>query len=145
MDTMSPAGMDELIDRHLEAEFVGDTAASVAVYTDDVVHDVVGFPSGPVTGKAAAQGFYEHLTANFRTESMELVHRFHAEGACIAEHLASGTVPGEMFGVPGGGRRVTFRLLHVWEFRDGLISRENVWIDAGSVIAQLTAAEPVTA
>jgi hypothetical protein len=30
-------------------------------------------------------------------------------------------------------------MLHVWEFRDGRISRENVWIDGGSVIAQLTA------
>jgi len=27
----------------------------------------------------------------------------------------------------------------VWEFRDGLISRENVWLDGGAVIAQLTA------
>lgn len=38
----------------------------------------------------------------------------------------------------GHGKRITFRLLHVWEFRDGLISRENVWLDGGSIIAQLT-------
>jgi hypothetical protein len=25
----------------------------------------------------------------------------------------------------------------VFEFRDGLISRENVWLDAGAAIAQL--------
>ena len=38
-----------------------------------------------------------------------------------------------------------FRQLHVWEFRDGLISRENVWIDAGAtgaIIIQLTADQP---
>lgn len=29
-------------------------------------------------------------------------------------------------------------LLHVFEFRDGLIFRENVWLDAASAIAQLT-------
>lgn len=29
-------------------------------------------------------------------------------------------------------------MLHVFEFRDGLISRENVWIDAGAAISQLT-------
>jgi hypothetical protein len=34
-------------------------------------------------------------------------------------------------------------MLHVWEFRDGRISRENVWIDGGSVIAQLSAATGV--
>jgi hypothetical protein len=33
--------------------------------------------------------------------------------------------------------------LHVWEFRDGRISRENVWIDGGSAMAQLTAANDV--
>jgi hypothetical protein len=30
-------------------------------------------------------------------------------------------------------------MVHIWEFRDALISRENVWLDGGSIIAQLTA------
>lgn len=142
MGTTSTVVMDELIDRHLAAEFAGDSAASVAMYTDDVVHDVVGFPSGPVEGKTAALGFYEYLMANFHTETMEEVRRFHADDACTVEHVTTGTVPGDLLGVPGGGRRVSFRQLHVWEFRDRLISRENVWIDAGSIIAQLTTEEP---
>jgi predicted ester cyclase len=57
----------------------------------------------------------------------------------VVEHSTTGTVPGEFLGVPGHGSRITFRLLHVSEFRDGLISRENVWLDGGTVIAQLTA------
>lgn len=40
---------------------------------------------------------------------------------------------------PVTGRRVTFRILHVFAFRDGLISREQVWIDSGAIVAQLTA------
>ena len=52
----------------------------------------------------------------------------------------TGTVIGEMLGIPGNGRRVTFGILHVFCFRDGLISREQVWIDSGSLVAQLTAA-----
>jgi hypothetical protein len=28
-------------------------------------------------------------------------------------------------------------MLHVFEFREGLISRENVWMDTASVAAQL--------
>ncbi len=47
---------------------------------------------------------------------------------------------GIFLGVPGHGKTVSFRLLHVFEFRDGKISRENVWIDGGSIIAQLTGA-----
>lgn len=40
--------------------------------------------------------------------------------------------------MPGHGKRITFRLLHVWEFREGRMSRENVWLDGGSAAAQLT-------
>jgi hypothetical protein len=29
-------------------------------------------------------------------------------------------------------------MLHVWEFKDGQISRENVWLDGGAIVAQLT-------
>ena len=38
--------MDRLIEEHIAAERAGDTAGAVAVYTDDVVHDVVGAPHG---------------------------------------------------------------------------------------------------
>lgn len=39
--------MERLIKEHLRAEQAGDPAGSVAMYTDDVVHDVVGSPLGP--------------------------------------------------------------------------------------------------
>lgn len=42
---MRAAEMDELIEAHIKAESAGDTAGAVAVYTDDVVHDVVGLIS----------------------------------------------------------------------------------------------------
>jgi steroid delta-isomerase-like uncharacterized protein len=136
---MSPSEMDQLIDRHLAAERAGDTAGSVAVYVDDVEHDVVGNPSGAMRGKAAAQGFYEYLVKNFQTEAMDVTRRYYGEDFCVMEHQTTGTVPGEFFGMPGNGRQVTFRMLHVWEFRDGLISRENVWFDGAAIMAQLTA------
>jgi steroid delta-isomerase-like uncharacterized protein len=136
---MKPSEMNALIERHLAAERAGDTAGAVTVYTEDVEHDVVGAPTGPVQGKAAAQGFYEYLTANFKTEDMEVTRSYYGDDFCVVEHLTKGSVPGEFLGVPGHGREVTFRLLHVWEFRDGLMSRENVWMDGGSVVAQLTA------
>jgi hypothetical protein len=59
----------------------------------------------------------------------------------MREHTFKGTVPGTFLGVPGNGKRISFRLLHIWEFREGLISRENIWMDGGSVVAQLTSDE----
>lgn len=135
---MRTAEMDELIEAHIKAESAGDTAGAVAVYTDDVVHDVVGSPTGPVTGKNAAQGFYEYLSHNVTTEKMVPTHSYYGDDFCVIEHDATGTVGGEFLGVPGHGKSIRFRLLHVWEFRDGLISRENVWLDGGSIVAQLT-------
>ena len=137
--------MDRLIEEHLAAEEAGDTAAAVAVYTDDIEHDVVGFPTGPVHGKDAAQGFYRYLTANLDVERMDPTRSYYGDDFCVVEHLCTGTVPGELAGIAGGGRRVAFRMLHVWEFKDGLMSRENVWLDGGSIAMQLTAPEAIAA
>ena len=131
--------MIALVERHLKAEGAGDVEAAVAVYTDDVVHDEVGFPDTPRTGKDAAREFYRFLTANFRTEEEEPLNRFFDGDTMILEQNMTGTVIGEMLGIPGNGRRVTFRILHVFGFRDGLISREQVWIDSGAIVAQLAA------
>jgi hypothetical protein len=56
------------------------------------------------------------------------------------EHECTARVVGQFAGQPGLDRAVTFRMLHVFEFRDGLISRENVWMDAAGVAAQLAEA-----
>lgn len=136
---MDQTEMITLVERHLKAEGAGDVDGAVAVYTEDIEHDDVGMPGGPITGKAAAREFYEHLTANFRTEGEETRHRYFAGESMILEQRMTGTVIGEMLGIPGNGRSVSFRILHVFDFRDGLISREQVWLDSGAIVAQLTA------
>lgn len=136
---ITPADMNELIEQHIAAETAGDIDGAVAMYTDDVIHDVVGSPLGPLHGPDAAKGFYEFLSANVKTERMDVNHAWYGDDFCVIEHQCTGTVPGEFLGIPGNGRRICFRLLHVWEFKHGRISRENVWLDGGSVAAQLNA------
>ncbi|ANI37873.1 hypothetical protein MVAC_14848 [Mycolicibacterium vaccae ATCC 25954] len=135
---MQEAQMRALIDRHIAAEGRGDIDAAVAVYCDDVEHDVVGFPGGHTVGKDGARAFYAYLTANFRSETWVEQRKYVAGEAIVLEQLMTGTVVGSLLGRPGNGRRITFRMLHVFEFRDGLVSRENVWLDAVSVIDQLS-------
>jgi steroid delta-isomerase-like uncharacterized protein len=127
-----------LVERHFRAEGAGDPEGAVAVYTDDVEHDAVGFPGSPVHGKEASTAFYHHLCANFRTEGEEVLHRYVSDDALIQEARITGTVIGSMLGLPGNGRRINFRMLHVFEFRDGLISRENVWLDSAAIVQQLS-------
>jgi predicted ester cyclase len=56
----------------------------------------------------------------------------------VLEQLMTGTVTGSLLGMPGNGRRVSFRMLHVFEFREGLISRENIWLDTAAIVNQLS-------
>lgn len=130
--------MTALVERHLKAEGAGDVEGAVSVYTDDVEHDVVGWPTGVLHGKEAARGFYQELTTNFRTEEERPGHRYCTADAMILDQQMTGTVTGSMLGLPGNGRRITFRILHVFEFRDGLVSRENVWLDGGAIRQQLS-------
>jgi steroid delta-isomerase-like uncharacterized protein len=132
--------MDRLIATHRKAEMAGNPEGCIAMYTKDVVHDVVGWPTGPNHGADAAKAFYEHLTQEINTEEMRPVRSWYGDDFCVVEHEFHGTVPGNFLGIPGNDKRISFRLLHVWEFRDGCISRENVWLDGASVAAQLTGA-----
>jgi steroid delta-isomerase-like uncharacterized protein len=135
---MDERAMRALVDRHIAAEGRGDVDAALAVYTDDIEHDVVGFPDGVHRSKAGARAFYSELTANFRSETWTERRSFVAADALILEQDMTGTVTGSMLGLDGRGRRITFRMLHVFEFRDGLICRENVWLDSAAVVAQLS-------
>jgi steroid delta-isomerase-like uncharacterized protein len=135
---MDRSQMVELVSRHIRAEGAGDVDTAVSVYTDDVEHDVVGYPGSPHHGKDGARKFYNELTANFRTEGEEVLHRYFAGDTMILEQKMTGAVIGSMLGLPGHGRQISFRILHVFEFRDGLISRENVWLDSAAIVAQLS-------
>jgi hypothetical protein len=53
-------------------------------------------------------------------------------------------VPGEFLGIPGHRRQISFRMLHIFEFKQGRISRENVWLDGNAIITQLTAPSAAT-
>jgi steroid delta-isomerase-like uncharacterized protein len=136
--------MDRLIEAHLAAEQAGDTSGCVAVYTEDVEHDVVGAPHGPLHGKHDAQGWYDYLISAVQTEEMIPIRSHYGDDFCVIEHEWTGTVPGTFLGVEGHGRRISFRMLHVWEFRDGLISRENVWFDDGAILRQLSTPKAAT-
>jgi steroid delta-isomerase-like uncharacterized protein len=137
---MTPEQMDEVVEAHIGAESTGDTAAAVAVYTPDVEHDVVGAPGGPLRGPQAAKERYDRLLEEMQQESLTRTRSYYGDDFCAVEHACTCTVTGHLAGVPGEGRRVTFRMLHIFEFRDGRISRENVWMDMATVMAQLAPA-----
>jgi uncharacterized protein len=96
------------------------------------------------TALSAAGAFYDYLFNQVETEAQSGRDRGHGfdplllRQFCVQEHRWTGTVPGAFTGLPGHGRQISFRLLHVFEFNVGLITpRENVWMDGAAIAAQL--------
>ena len=137
--SLTQDAIDRIIEEHFRQEAEGDVEGTLKTLTHDVVHDVVGDPAGELHGPEAVAGRYGHLFGNVRGERADVKHRLYGDDFVVDDKIWTARVTGEFMGIPGNGRRISIRVLHVFEFRDGLISRENVWIDAGAAIAQLTA------
>jgi hypothetical protein len=131
--------MDQMVNEHFGYEATDDIDGVLGTLTDDVEHHVIGSGWGPLTGKAAVRPFYEQLFADLKGEGVEPVARWYGDDFLVDETLWTGFVEdGRCFGLPGKSGQVTFRLLHVFEFRDGLISKENVWSDVVAITASVS-------
>lgn len=123
---MTPDQMDQILGAHFAAEAAHDLDAILATLTDDVVHDAVGFPVERLSDAEAIRDRYRQLFASMLDERIEPVSRLYGDHFLVDEAQVTCRT-GEGFPGAAAGQRVTFRLLHVCEFRDGRISRENVW------------------
>jgi hypothetical protein len=96
------------------------------------VRDSLAQPSDTSVVRHPNSAFLPH-------EEEEPLHRWFSGDTMLLEQMMTGTVTGEMLGLPGNDRRVSFKIFHVFDFADGLIRREQVWIDSGAIVAQLSA------
>jgi hypothetical protein len=130
--------MDRKMDEHFGFEARDDVEGVLATLTEDVEHDIVGFPSGPTHGRENARGFYVGLFADLADGKVECLRRLYGENFLVDESMWRGRAPGRPFGLEGRNRPLEFRLLHVIEFSPaGDIKRENVWIDLSAIQQQL--------
>ena len=136
---MTREEMDRVVEQHFAMEARADIDGILATFTDDIEHDVVGAPGGPLRGKAAARRFYKALTRELPATDAIPRHRYHGDNVLVDEVLWEARADGRPFGIDGQGRPVQVRLLHVFAFRDGLIARENLWLDWAAFAAQLGA------
>ena len=130
--------MDAKLDEHFGFEQRDDVEGVLSTLTNDVEHDIVGWPAGPSHGRDATRGFYEALFADLADGQVRSVRRLYGERFMVDESIWSGIAVGRPFGFEGRGRPLEFRLLHVLEFADnGQITRENVWLDSAAIAQQL--------
>ncbi|RZL89921.1 MAG: ketosteroid isomerase [Variovorax sp.] len=130
--------MDRKLDEHFGFEARDHVEGVLATLTDDVEHDIVGWPGGPSRGRDGARPFYETLFADLSDGKVQTLRRLYGDNFMVDDSLWSGRAPGRPFGMEGRDRPLAFRLLHVIEFADdGDIRRENVWVDLGAIVQQL--------
>ena len=135
---MTRAEMDALVEGHYRAEEEGDLDAIVEGFTADAEHDVAGRPGEPLHGADQIGGFYRALLAELQIDHFEPVRRWYGDDHVVDESVLHATAIGQPFGFEGRGRPVRTRFLHIFDFSDGLISRESAWIDLASIQQQLS-------
>ena len=134
---LTPAEMDAIVDEHFRAEAQVDIDAILATYADQIEFEMVGNPEGVLRDKAAIAVFYNMLFGEMTDLSMQRLRRWYGPSHLVDDSVISAKATGRPFGLDGKGRAFTFRLLHVFDFEDGRISRESSWLDMGAIVHQL--------
>src|ERR1043166_5029682 len=104
MNALSKPQLDQMIDRHFRFEAEDDVDGVLSTMVDDVEHDVVGSPTGPLHGRQAARGFYDALFADLSGEKVTSLRRYYGPDFVVDESLWEGKATGAPFRMPGGGR-----------------------------------------
>lgn len=136
MGSMDSGALNRLVDRHFEQEVAGNIDGILSTFTDDIRRR----SSGEVVavGKDAARTAYRALFSDMRITKVTTTQRWTAEGALFDHSMFDAIAVGAPFGYEGRQRPFQFGMLHVFEFRDDLISREDGWTDVLTIRAQLT-------
>lgn len=136
--TLQRQTVDDLIDAHFRYEATDDVDGVVASLAPGAEHHVVPSPYGVTNDPRKIREFYSTMFRDLRGEGVDPVRRLYGDGFVVDEAIWNGWMEdGKLFGCPGKKGRVSFRLLHVFEFEGEKISRENVWCDVAAIRHQL--------
>ncbi|HEX8500033.1 MAG TPA: nuclear transport factor 2 family protein [Pyrinomonadaceae bacterium] len=116
------------VEAHFHSEASNEVEKALELYTDDIVWES---PARDLVfrGKEATGENYRRMFGSFKVEEFRCLQRFATEDRVIDDSVATVVLVGD--GVENApapvGSKVEIRLLHVFEMRDGKISRELVF------------------
>lgn len=129
--------LDLLVDTHMRALGEGDVETLLTTLADDIEHELVGGSTVPARGKDAVRAHYIQAFANAMQERNIPLRRLYGEGFVIDEAIWEGRITGRVGALVGNGRRVTQRVLRVFEVRNGLVTRQTTYPDHAALTRQL--------
>jgi hypothetical protein len=136
--SMTREQMDRLVDEHFNYEATDDVDGVMSTMCGDAEHELIPSPVGTLTDPAKIRSFYEMLFTDLQGEGVTPLRRLYGEDFLIDETLWHGYIAdGRPFLCNGKSGNVSFRLLHIFEIRDGKIGREQVWCDLAAIQQQL--------
>jgi ketosteroid isomerase-like protein len=130
MTTMTREQMDEIVNQHFRFEAEDDIEGVVNSLTEDADHEIIPSPMGPVKGREQARAYYEMLFPCLEDGAVTPVRRLYGEDFIVDETIWHGQLlDGHPFLLDGKSGEIEFRLLHIFNLRDGKISGEQAWCD----------------
>lgn len=116
------------VDAHFHSEAANEVEKALELYTDDIVWES---PARDLVfrGKEATGENYRRMFGSFKVEEFRCLQRFATEERVVDDSVATVVlVGGGVENAPAPvGSKVEIRLLHVFEMREGKISRELVF------------------
>jgi ketosteroid isomerase-like protein len=137
--SMTHEEMDQVVNDHFMFEAADDIDGVMSSFTDNgVVHEAVPSPVGPLDDRAEIRAYYKMLFPYLSGGSVKPIRRLYGDDFLVDETLWTGEITdGHWCLCEGKSGPVSFRLLHVFELRDGKISSEQVWVDLAAIQQQL--------
>jgi hypothetical protein len=130
--------LDCIVDAWTGAEHDADDEEIRRLLADDVVLVLVGVAEPDRLGKRAVAAWQREQVANALHERDVQVKRLYGWASVLDDAVRECRVTGRLFGFPGCGRRVSYRLRRLFELHDDRVTRLTVWPDLDAVAAQLS-------
>jgi ketosteroid isomerase-like protein len=118
------------VELHFHTEAQNEIEAALELYTDDIVWEAPA-PNGlnrSFSGKEAVAESYRELFASMGNIQFRLLQRFATETRVVDDSLVTFEVVRDGYWPHfSAGQKIVMRLVHIFEMRDGKISKEIVF------------------
>ena len=117
------------VENHFHSEARNEVEAALETFTDDIVWEAPA-PNGldrSFAGKQAVAENYRALFASMRDVKFQFLQRFATEDRVVDDSIVTFEVAKDGYWHFPLGARIEMRLVHIFEMRDGKISREIVF------------------
>jgi ketosteroid isomerase-like protein len=135
MDRDRAAQNLKVVENHFHSEALNEVEAALETFTDDIVWEAPA-PNGlnrSFSGKEAVAKNYRELFASMRNVKFQFLQRFATDDRVVDDSMVTFEVAKDGYWHFPLGSKVEMRLTHIFEMRDGKISREIVF-DMGRAV-----------